>query len=68
MMDSSYHSDKYKWGDKSSFERFHGDPESHNFKIKEWEVWRIDFTSDEEEWINKNDEDEEDKDEEKHDK
>ena len=34
---SSYHNEKYKKGDKASWERFHGNPKnSHNFKVREW--------------------------------
>jgi hypothetical protein len=40
----SYHNEKYKYNDKLSLERFHGDTTgSANFKIKEWEVWAVEF-------------------------
>ncbi len=34
---------KYSKGDKASFERFIGNPEGYTFRVKEWEVWRVEF-------------------------
>jgi hypothetical protein len=34
---------KYTKGDKASFERFIGNPEGYTFRVKEWEVWRVEF-------------------------
>ena len=33
---TSYHNEKYKKSDKASFERFHGNPNNYQFKVREW--------------------------------
>ena len=33
---SSYHNEKYKSGDKASWERFHGNSNNYQFKVREW--------------------------------
>ncbi len=40
----SYHNEKYKLGDKESWKRFHGGSTGdYHFKIKEWEVWKVEW-------------------------
>ncbi len=40
----SYRNEKYKFNDKASLERFNGDSTgSFNLKIKEWEVWAVEW-------------------------
>jgi hypothetical protein len=34
---------KYTKGDKASFERFIGNPDGYTFRVKEWEVWRVEL-------------------------
>ncbi len=41
---NSYHNEKYKRQDKASWERFHGGSTGNaQFKIREWEVWKIEW-------------------------
>jgi hypothetical protein len=45
----SYRNKKYRQHDKLSLERFHGDSkEFRNFKTKEWEVWAVEWTGQDE--------------------
>lgn len=40
----NYHNKKYKLGDKASWERFHGGATGSNqFKIRDWEVWKVEW-------------------------
>lgn len=43
---NSYHNEKYKRQDKASWERFHGGSTGNaQFKIREWEVWKVIWAS-----------------------
>jgi hypothetical protein len=40
----SYHNEKYKCNDKTSWKRFHGGSTgSYKFNTKEWEVWALEW-------------------------
>ncbi len=41
---TSYENDKYRNYEKGSWERFSGSKESYKFRVKEWEVWGVEWT------------------------
>lgn len=43
-INKSYHNEQYQQRDRSSWERFSGNPNnSWHYRIQEWEVWRVVF-------------------------
>lgn len=42
-INTSYFNSNYKNNDKGSWERFCGNPHSSSFKLREWEVWKVEF-------------------------